>query len=420
MIIKNNKPKAAWFHYKIGGKIFKYQIPGNTAVDILDLTDRSQIVNSTYDRRIRHIENSFGYNYETTFEIPGDPDFVTFSIISSVSGAGNISPLGLTKVAKGENITYTMTAHVDENFSVSAHTTNSTYGSISPSGNSVASGYIYSKLNSFLIDGQNAISAITGTLTATTTYEFPNVDTTHTIAANFFLSSSTPSQIFTMSATSKPGYILTSHTTNGLYGSISPSGITSASNYYYLSSLIVDSVEKIGNVTGSTSATSTYNQIITTNHSINPIFTYFQETKTFEMTPEVSTIVLTAQTRGSSGGTISPDGDSINTGAYNYLSSFLIDSSEQISGVTGDISAMTTYNLTVTSNHNINPIFSLMSGSTTFTMTPNTNFYLKGLFVNSVDKIANVTGNVSGVTTYNLQNISTSTLIEALYKPFGG
>ena len=61
-----------------------------------------------------------------------------------------------------------------------------------------------------------------------------------------------------------------------------------------------------------------------------------------------------------------------------------------------------------------------MSGSTTFTMTPNTNFYLKGLFVNSVDKIANVTGNVSGVTTYNLQYISTSTLIEALYKPFGG
>lgn len=419
MIIKNNKLKGAWFHYKVGGKIFKYFIPGDTAVDILDLTDESQIVINTYDRRIRHIEEDFGYNFKTGFEIPGDPDFIAFSIVSSASGDGIISPLGLTKVAKGENITYTMIARADENFSISAHTTNDTYGVISPSGDSVVNAYAYYSLDSLLVDRTELISAVTGTLTSVTTYDFANVDTEHTITATFVLSSSTPNQIFTMSATSKPGYVFTSHTTNDLYGSISPSGITSASNYYYLSRLVVDSVDKIGDVTGTTSATTTYNQIITANHDINPVFSYSQERKVFEMTPEVSTILLTAITQGESGGTISPSGESITTDSYNYLSSFLIDSVEQISAVTGDVSAMTTYNLTVSANHDINPIFSVMSGSTTFTMTPEASYYLKSLLVDSVEKVGDIIGNASGITTYNLQNISTNAFIDALYKPFG-
>lgn len=75
MIIRNNKPKGQYLRYKVGGKILKFFIPAYSAADILDLTDVNQVVSNTYNRRLRHIEQTTGKNLKTTFEIPGDPGY---------------------------------------------------------------------------------------------------------------------------------------------------------------------------------------------------------------------------------------------------------------------------------------------------------------------------------------------------------
>jgi hypothetical protein len=152
---------------------------------------------------------------------------------------------------------------------------------------------------------------------------------------------------------------------------------------------------------------------------MTPTFVYNQQIEAFTMTPSAVTFALSALTLGSSGGTTSPSGNSISSGAYYYLSSFLLDSTQQISGVTGNVSATTGYNLTVSKSHDINPVFSLMTGSTLFTMTPNSNYYLKSLSIDGSNQVSAVTGSVSGVTTYNLQNISTGRSIQALFKAYG-
>jgi len=75
MIIRNNKPKAMYFRYKVNGVLKKFYIPSYSDVDIVDLTDVSQIVTSVYERKLRRIQRLFGKNFKTTFEIPGDPDY---------------------------------------------------------------------------------------------------------------------------------------------------------------------------------------------------------------------------------------------------------------------------------------------------------------------------------------------------------
>jgi len=72
MIIKNNKPKAQWFRYKVNGKVAKVYFAAYETVDVQGLTDTSQILSNTYERRLRHIEEAFGYNFTTAFEVPGD------------------------------------------------------------------------------------------------------------------------------------------------------------------------------------------------------------------------------------------------------------------------------------------------------------------------------------------------------------
>jgi hypothetical protein len=330
MLIKNNKTKGHYFHYKVEGKNFKYFIPALATVEIIDLINIFQIVSNTYDRRIRHIEDKFGYNFDTVFEIPGDPDFPSFSIVSSTSAFGTISPLGITKIAKGENLKYTMTPNEDANFIITAHTTNPIYGTISPSGNSISS-YVFHYLDTFLIDGINFVSAVTGNISSSTIYEFFNISAPHTVVPNFATSASTPSQLFTMTASA-------------------------------------------------------------------------------------ATITLTALTQGNSGGTISPSGTSIDSGSYNYLSSFLIDSIENINNVSGETSATSTYNLSISGNHDINPIFSSIKGNKTFTMSAISGYHLNKLLINSIDRIADVSGNVTGISTYNMAEITTEAIIESLFK----
>lgn len=69
MTIKNNKPKTQWLRYKIGGKIFKRHFAGFETIVISEITDVSQIVYNTYERRIKNIEDSSDSNLTNSFEI---------------------------------------------------------------------------------------------------------------------------------------------------------------------------------------------------------------------------------------------------------------------------------------------------------------------------------------------------------------
>lgn len=247
MIIKNNKPKAQWLHYKIAGKIFKRHFTGFETIDISEITDTSQIISNTYERRIRHIEDAFGFNFGTAFEIPGDPDFTAFIITASSSLSGTISPSGAVKVSEGENKTFYMAPNA-VSFGTSANTLGSSGGTISPNGTSVAStAYYY--LSALNVDGDaNQLSAITGNASATTQYTFNNVITSHTITSTFKLV--TGSTVFTMTP----------------------------STNYYLNAFSLNGSNQLSGVTGSVSGATTYNLTnISANNTLNVLFKPYGE-----------------------------------------------------------------------------------------------------------------------------------------------
>lgn len=238
MIIKNNKPEGLYFRYKLNGVIEKFYIAGYAEVDIPNLTDVNQIVSNTYQRRLRHIEERFDKNFVTTFEIPGDADFTVYVIVSTTTLSGTILPLGSVSVPEGENKIYTMAPS-----SIGFYLSASTYknGIISPSGMTVSpNAYYY--LSGLTIDADTTkVSAVTGNVSATTTYTFSDVSTAHTIHSIFALNSG--EQIFTL--TPNNGFYVLSLTVDGgnnqvsaITGSVSGTctynltGITSAHNVY--------------------------------------------------------------------------------------------------------------------------------------------------------------------------------------------
>jgi hypothetical protein len=238
MIIKNNKPEGLYFRYKLNGVIEKLYIAGYAEVDIPNLTDVNQIVSNTYQRRLRHIEERFDKNFVTTFEIPGDADFTVYVIVSTTTLSGTILPLGSVSIPEGENKIYTMKPS-----SIDFYLSASTYknGIISPSGMTIIpDAYYY--LSGLTVDTDTTkVSAVTGSVSAATTYTFAEVSTAHTIHSIFALSSG--AQIFTL--TPSDGYYVKTLTiddgnnqVSAITGSISGactynlSGITSARNVY--------------------------------------------------------------------------------------------------------------------------------------------------------------------------------------------
>jgi hypothetical protein len=209
MIIKNNKSEGLYFRYKLNGVIKKFYIAGYTEVDIPDLTDINQIVSNTYQRRLRHIEERFDKNFITTFEVPGDADFTVYVIVSTTTLSGTIYPLGSVSVSEGENQIYTMTPS-SISFYLSAQTLGNSGGTISPSGMTVTSNAYY-YLSGLTVDTDTTkVSAVTGSVSAATTYTFTDVLTAHTIHSIFALT--TGSTVFTMTPTSN--YYLNSLTIN--------------------------------------------------------------------------------------------------------------------------------------------------------------------------------------------------------------
>lgn len=227
MIIKNNKHKGQYFRYKVNGKVLKIYIAGDSYVDIPDLTDIHEVFSNTYERRLRHIEEDFGYNFKTAFEIPGDPDFIAYIIESSASVLGTITPLGSIKIAQGENAIFNMSPN-PISFGINSSVSGTSGGTISPSNNNISSN-AYNYLSALNIDGNaNQLSAATGNVSATTQYTFENVFSSHTISATFSLAPG--SKLFTMMPNSD----------------------------FYLKTLTVNGLNQVSGVTGNISGASTY------------------------------------------------------------------------------------------------------------------------------------------------------------------
>ena len=242
MIIKNNKKKGQYFHYKINGKVEKIFIGGEQEVDIQALTDAHQILSNTYERRLRHIEDRFGKNVKTAFEVPGDPDFIAYVITASTSLSGTITPSGAVHVAEGENQIFYMSPTAVP-FSISATTMGSSGGTMSPTGTAIVPNSNY-YLKTLTVDG--GASAFTGIASATTTYTFTNVFSAHTISATFALSAKT----------------------NTI--SIIPS------SNYYLKVFTENGANKLGSVVGSVSGTCSYvSSVVSANMAINATFKPF-------------------------------------------------------------------------------------------------------------------------------------------------
>lgn len=186
MIVKNNKPKSQFFRYKLNGKVLKVFMEAYDTIDIQDLTETSQILSNTYEKRLRHIEETTGKNLNTAFEIPGDPDFIVFVIVSSTSLSGTISPLGSINVPEKENQIFYMTPDT-VSFYASAVTMGNSGGTISPSGLTVPTNAYYYLSGLTVNSDTTKVSAVTGSVSATTTYTFYDVITAHTISSIFSL-----------------------------------------------------------------------------------------------------------------------------------------------------------------------------------------------------------------------------------------
>ena len=239
MIVKNNKPVGRWFFYKVNGVALKEYIAGYSEMNIIGLTNESQIIYNGHDQALRNVEDKFGKSFTNSWAVPSDPasEFTNYSVSAVTWGSafsitgGTLAPSGSTiQIPEGENQLFTMTtvsgyyisaATLDEvsilnNVSDSAQTAtytleniaqdhalrfqlgyemfnftgvtdSSTGGTIWPSGatNSVGRGddellRMVSEDNYYLSGitingGANQISAITGSISGTSWYTETNV-----------------------------------------------------------------------------------------------------------------------------------------------------------------------------------------------------------------------------------------------------
>jgi len=428
MIIKNNFPHALFFRYKINGKIKKVLIAAYSSIDIPDLTSEYEVVSNTYQRRLRHIEEETGKNLNTQFEVPGDPDFPIFTIVSSASSYGTITPLGSYNHEDGDSASYTMQVASAPRFT-SLCSEGTLYGVFTPSATSQDVGSCY-YLRSFSIDGTDQISGVTGDIYSTSYYNFSDIDASHTAIATFFPSAQTVNMVFTPNTGAT--YITASTLTNENWGSISPSGRSETSCFRYLSSLILNGSEvDFSNITGTTpySGVSTYDISVSANTTLFVAFYPYQYDVRYTFYSSAVTFNLSAITQGESGGTISPSGVTIPTNTYYDIEKVGViydgglESESwkwQMTAGTGASSGITTYDIPIYTNTEVRASFEYITGSTVFTMTPEAGSYLKSLYIDGSDQISAITADVSAATTYRLYvTTEAGHIVEPLFKPFG-
>jgi len=236
MIVKNNKPVGRWFFYKVNGVALKEYIAGYSEMDIPGLTNESQIIYNGHDQALRNVEDKFGKSFSNTWAVPSDPagEFTYYSVSAVTWGdytsGGTMSPTGsAVQVPEGENQIFTMAtssgffvsaATLDgssvinsvsnsaqtatytieniaqdhiflaqfgyETFAWSGTTLGESGGTISPSGLTITIGRGDSQtitmtpesnyyLSEFNLDGDNYVSAVTGSVSAVTTYAVDNI-----------------------------------------------------------------------------------------------------------------------------------------------------------------------------------------------------------------------------------------------------
>lgn len=350
---------------------------------------------STYDGRFVGLIDDFQvYNRAITqaeaaelANATGTPPVQTFTITSTASSGGTISPVGAVIVNSGSNQAFT----------------------ISPN-----SGY---QVNQVVVDGisQGAV----------TSYTFTNVTANHTISASF---SQIPTTSYTITSTASTG------------GTISPSGAVSvssganqtftvsANSGYQIANVLVDGVSQ-----GAVSSYTFTN--VTANHTISASFSQVPST----------TYTITAS--AGSNGSISPSGTVVVNSGANQTFTFTPNSGYQVAGVVVDgvsQGAISSYTFTnVTANHTISVNFSQINytitatastggsispngsvvvaagNSQTFTITTNAGYQISNVLVNgsSVGTVSSYTfNNVNANQTISVAFATTTTSTEGTFQ----
>jgi hypothetical protein len=368
---------------------------------------------------------------------------ITYTITSSVSAGGTITPSGSRSVTYGANQTYSITPNtgyyisdvVVDNASVGAvasytfnnvtanHTVSATFaiytysltstagagGSISPSGSLTANygtsqTYTITPNNGYNISDVQVDNVSVGPVAS---YTFTNISATHTISASFGL------HTYTLTVTpGTGGSILPSGPVSVTYGGNQTFSI-SPSTGYRISDVIVDNTS-----IGAVSSYSFTN--VSANHNISATFVLL-------------TYSLTA-TAGS-GGAVSPSGTVVNNYGSNRTFTFTPSAGYQVEDVIVDgnsVGAVSEYTFSgIAGNHTVSASFSLLqyivSGSAgtggsispagdvsasygsnqTFTITPDTGYNIQDVKVDNVS--------VGAVESYTFSNIVTAHTITATF-----
>lgn len=405
---------------------------------------------SPLSRAVTSSSNSLGYvspNGSTTVTIGTYLSAATFdgtSVIGSVSGnLSGISYYSTTVVGGsalianfGENptaYTYSFVASATS-YNLSAQT--GANGYVTPSGmsNSITAGRY---LSAATVDGTSVIGSITGNLSGISSYNMTGIVDNSALVGNFGITPTGQTYSFVASAAT---YTL-SATTNE-WGYVSPSGMSiSETSTYYLSALTRNSADVIGSVTGNLSGTSTYDMTgIAENNLLVGAFGIVPTGQTFTFVASAATYNLSAITND--WGYVSPSGLTNTITGGRYLSAATLDGSSVIGSVAGNLSGISTYDLTgiinnreVIGNFGATPTgqtFTFVASAATFNLSASTNDYgyvspsgmtttitvgrtLSALTLNGASVLGSVAGNLSGTSTCEVTGITISSELDGYF-----
>jgi hypothetical protein len=374
-----------------GFKVYKATTSGNytQSVDVGNVTsytDSSLSDGTTYYFAVTAYDstgNTSGYSNQASYSTAATPPPATlYTVTASAGSGGTISPSGAAVLSSGANQSYTITPNA---------------------------GY---KVSGVTVDGAS--------VGAVTSYSFSNVTKNHTIAATF-------------SASTASAYTITASAGTG--GSITPAGATSvpagaSQSYtvtpaagYYVASVLVDGAAVASNIAGGAGYTQTFSAVSAA-HTVSASFAVrsYHIVATAGTNGSVTPADSWVQYQGSQAMTFTPasgyqvadvkvDGTSVGAVNSYTFSNLAADHTLAVSfGV-----PVPNYTITASAGANgtITPTATIPSGSSrTFSVTPNTGYYVVSVVVDGTTVASNVP---SGGYNYAFSNVTGNHTISATF-----
>jgi len=196
--------------------------------------------------------------------------------------------------------------------------------------------------------------------------------------------------------------------------SVSPNGSVITTSVPSLSTFTDNGFNEMSALTYVSSGTSAYTITnMASAHTLQASFDVITTARTFSMSSVIVQIPITASVV--SGGTMTTASGSTSATTATYLSAFTFNGNSFLNSVTGTLSGSSSCVVSgITAYTNTLAVtYGYMTTATTITMSASTNEQtpLRVFTVNSVDKLANVTGAVSGESFYSLIMTATTPMV---------